>query len=105
VRTLAISRACVSNYGKAFGVSGNINLAWLYIQAPGIGSEHADGVQCYSLGSTGTVTVKNSTFKMAGSATAGYFSADNWQGSHVFGNVLFEGAITDCVSRQTVAQR
>lgn len=72
-------------------VSGNINLAWVYIQATGVGDDHADGVQCYSPGSTGTVTVKNSTFRMAGSTTAGYFSADNWQGSHVFENVLFEG--------------
>ncbi|MEH2588335.1 hypothetical protein V1273_002174 [Bradyrhizobium sp. AZCC 1721] len=72
-------------------VSGNINLTWVYITATGVGSDHADGLQCYSPGSTGAVTVKNSTFKMAGATTAGYFSADNWQGSHVFENVLFEG--------------
>ena len=28
---------------------------------------------------------------MAGVTTAGYFSADDWRGSHVFENVLFEG--------------
>jgi hypothetical protein len=72
-------------------VSGDINLAWVYITATGVDSDHADGVQCYSPGSTGTVTVKNSTFKMAGVTNAGYFSADNWRGSHVFENVLFEG--------------
>lgn len=70
--------------------SGNINLTWVYITATAVAGDHTDGVQCYAPGSTGTVTVKNSTFKM-GSANAGYFSADNWQGSHVFENVLFEG--------------
>ncbi|RYH21857.1 MAG: hypothetical protein EON54_25435 [Alcaligenaceae bacterium] len=72
-------------------VSGSIRLNWVYVAATGVGGDHADGVQCYSPGSTGTVTVKNSTFKMAGSTTAGYFSADNWQGTHVFENVLFDG--------------
>lgn len=70
--------------------NGNINLTWVYITATAVGADHTDGLQCYAPGSTGTVTVKNSTFKM-GSANAGYFSADNWQGSHVFENVLFEG--------------
>jgi hypothetical protein len=72
-------------------VSGNINLTWVYIEATGVGQDHADGLQCYSPGSTGTVTVKNSTFKMAGVTTAGYWSADDWRGSHVLENVLFEG--------------
>jgi hypothetical protein len=72
-------------------VSGDINLTWVYVMATGIDSDHADGVQCYSPGSTGTVTVKNSTFKMAGATTAGYFSADNWRGTHIFENVLFDG--------------
>jgi hypothetical protein len=72
-------------------VSGNINLTWVYIMATGVDGDHADGVQCYSPGSTGAVTVNNSTFKMAGATTAGYFSADDWRGSHVLENVLFEG--------------
>jgi hypothetical protein len=72
-------------------IGGDINLTWVYITATGLEGDHADGVQCYAPGSTGTVTVKNSTFKMAGVTTAGYFSADDWRGSHVFENVLFEG--------------
>lgn len=71
--------------------SGNINLTWVYIEATGVENDHADGLQCYAPGSTGTVTVKNSTFKMAGVTTAGYWSADDWRGSHVLENVLFEG--------------
>jgi hypothetical protein len=72
-------------------IAGNINLTWVYIAATGLDGDHTDGVQCYSPGSTGTVTVKNSTFKVSGSSTAGYFSADNWRGVHVLENVLFEG--------------
>ncbi|MCK1709645.1 MULTISPECIES: hypothetical protein [unclassified Bradyrhizobium] len=72
-------------------ISGDINMSWVYIEATGVEGDHADGVQCYAPGSTGTVTVKNSTFKMAGVTTAGYFSSDGWRGSHVFENVLFDG--------------
>lgn len=72
-------------------MSGNINLTWVYIAATGVDDDHADGLQCYAPGSTGAVTVKNSTFKMAGVTNAGYWSADNWRGSHVLENVLFEG--------------
>jgi hypothetical protein len=72
-------------------ISGNINLTWVYIAATGLGNDHADGLQCYSPGSTGIITVKNSTFKMAGATTAGYWSADDWRGAHVLENVLFEG--------------
>jgi hypothetical protein len=72
-------------------VRGNINLTWVYIAATGIDDDHADGLQCYAPGATGTVTVKNSTFKMAGVTTAGYWSSDDWRGSHVLENVLFEG--------------
>lgn len=71
-------------------VSGAINLTWMWIEVKGVGSDHADGLQCYSPGSTGSVTVKNSTFK-ATNANAAYFSADNWKGSHSFENVLFWG--------------
>jgi hypothetical protein len=72
-------------------ISGNINLTWVYIVATGVGDDHADGLQCYAPGNTGTVTVKNSTFKMAGATTAGYFASDDWRGTHVFENVLFDG--------------
>lgn len=72
-------------------IGGTINLTWVYVAATGVGRDHADGLQCYAPGSTGTVTVKNSTFKMAGVTTAGYFSADGWRGTHLFENVLFEG--------------
>lgn len=72
-------------------VSGNQNLLWMWIEATGTGTDHADGIQCYSPGSTGTLTVKNTTIKVSGEMNAAYFSADNWQGSHVLENVLLWG--------------
>lgn len=73
---------------------GDINLNWVWVEAdarnyPG---DHADGLQCYGPGNSGTITVKNSTFRAySGNATAGYFAADNWRGNHLFENVLFWG--------------
>lgn len=72
--------------------SGNLNLNWVWVEAQGVSGDHADGLQCYSPGSTGTNVIKNTTFRAYNhDATAGYFSADNWKGSHVFENVLFWG--------------
>lgn len=73
-------------------VSGNLNLNSVWVEAKGVSGDHADGLQCYSPGSTGVNTIKNTTFRAYNdNATAGYFSADNWKGSHVFENVLFWG--------------
>lgn len=72
-------------------VSGNQNLSWMWIEAIGTGSDHADGIQCYSPNSTGTLTLKNSTIKVGGAVNAAYFAADNWKGSHVLENVLIWG--------------
>jgi hypothetical protein len=72
-------------------VSGSQNLSWMWIEATGIGSDHADGIQCYSPGSGGTLTVKNTTIKVSGEMNAAYFAADDWNGSHVLENVLLWG--------------
>jgi hypothetical protein len=71
--------------------SGTQNLNYMYFEITGTGDDHADGVQCYAPGSSGVVTVKNTTFKLAGAMNAGYWSADGWKGSHVFENVVFWG--------------
>lgn len=71
-------------------VSGTISMSWVWIEVAGTGDDHADGLQCYGPGNSGAVIVKNSTFKGT-NANAGYFSADNWKGSHSFENVLFTG--------------
>jgi hypothetical protein len=72
-------------------VEGNQTLTNMWIEAVGTGTDHADGIQCYSPGSTGTVTVKNTTIKVGGEMNAAYFAADNWNGSHVLENVLLWG--------------
>jgi hypothetical protein len=72
-------------------VSGNQNLSWMWIDVVGTGSDHADGLQCYSPGSTGVLTVKNTTIRASGAMNAAYFAADNWKGSHVLENVLLWG--------------
>src|SRR5690606_10872364 len=72
-------------------VSGTQNLSWMWIEAVGTGADHADGIQCYSPGGTGVLTVKNTTIKVGGAVNAAYFSADNWNGSHVLENVLIWG--------------
>jgi hypothetical protein len=72
-------------------VSGTQNLSYMWIEATGVGEDHADGVQCYSPGSRGDVTVKNTTIKLGGANNAGYWTSDNWMGTHTFENVLFWG--------------
>lgn len=72
--------------------SGNLNLNWVWVEAQGVSGDHADGLQCYSPGSTGVNTIKNTTFRAYNhDATAAYFSADDWKGSHNFEDVLFWG--------------
>jgi hypothetical protein len=73
-------------------VTGTLSINSMWIEAKGRSGDHADGLQCYSPGSTGTNVITNTTFRAYNSnATAGYFSADNWKGSHRFENVLFWG--------------
>lgn len=73
-------------------VTGTLNIDSMWIEAQGVSGDHADGLQCYSPGSSGTNIIKNTTFRAYNNnATAGYFSADNWKGSHSFENVLFWG--------------
>jgi len=69
---------------------GNVNVNWSYVETQGVPGDHADGLQCY--GSGGNITVKNTTFRSHNNdATAGYFAADGWQGTHTFEDVLFWG--------------
>lgn len=44
---------------------GNMNLNWVWIYVYPEAGDHADGLQCYSPGSTGVVTIKNTTFYVA----------------------------------------
>lgn len=55
-----------------------------------LSGDHGDGIQVYSPGSTGTFLLRNSTVRWTTSnATAGFFIADNWQGTVVIENSVF----------------
>jgi len=64
-----------------------------YLESKGEGEDHADTLQAYSPGTVGgSVTLINThvrAFNQA--ATAGYFTADNWDGKIIHRNVLYQG--------------
>lgn len=64
-----------------------------YLEATGQGDDHADVIQAYSPGSTGTLTLRNTTIRAhETAATAGVFIADNWGPNLIdFENVVFWG--------------
>lgn len=81
-----------SREGVRIGGGGNITIDGCYIEVNGTGSDHADGVQAYSPGSKGVVTVRNTLIKCGlTAATAGFFVADNYTGDFGFENVVFHG--------------
>lgn len=76
------------------GAAGNVEIRNTYVEATGQGADHADALQIYAPGGTGTMTIRNCHFRVAGSVgtpNAAYFSSDNWMGNHVFENVILSG--------------
>lgn len=67
-----------SREGIRVGGGGNFLIDGCYIEAIGVGDDHADGIQAYAPGGRGDIKILNSTIKCGGSATAGLFIADNW---------------------------
>ena len=62
----------------------NIVIEDSWLEAQGSGSDHADTIQAYAPGSTGTLTIRRSTIRAyTGSATAGIFIADDWTANEV----------------------
>lgn len=81
------SRECVR-----IGGSGNFIIDNCYLEALGVGSDHADVIQAYSPGGRGALKVSNTaivTHDIA--ANAGLFIADNWTGTIDLENVVFIG--------------
>ena len=71
---------------------GDITISNSYIETTGQGSDHADGIQAYAPGSTGNVTITNTTIVAHNTAaTAGMFIADDYSGTFTFDNVVFQG--------------
>jgi hypothetical protein len=73
--------------------SGNMVITDSYLEATGQGDDHADGIQAYSPGSHGTLTLRNTSIVAHNTAaTAGIFIADNWKADMVdLENVMFKG--------------
>src|SRR6185312_13978293 len=64
------------------GGAGSFTFDGCYLEATGIGADHADVIQAYAPGKTGTLTIKNTTLRSHNTAaTAGLFIADNWTGT------------------------
>ncbi|WP_304523531.1 bluetail domain-containing putative surface protein, partial [Cyanobium sp. Copco_Reservoir_LC18] len=64
----------------------------MYIEAYGMGTDHADALQIYSPGSEGRLTIRNSTLRVdgqPGTPNAAYFT--DWNGANVLENVLLSG--------------
>lgn len=74
------------------GGSGLVRIEQSWLEAEGIPGDHADVIQAYAPGSTGTIHVTNSTIRAYNQdATAGLFVADNWTGTVRLENVVFWG--------------
>ncbi|WP_416193388.1 Ig-like domain-containing protein [Nitrobacter sp. TKz-YC01] len=78
--------------GVRIGGGGDIVINNSYIETTGKPGDHADGIQAYAPGSTGNVTITNTTIVSHNSnATAGMFVADDYNGTFTFNNVVFQG--------------
>jgi hypothetical protein len=71
---------------------GTFSISNSYLEATGIGSDHADVIQAYSPGDCGTIHISNTSIVAHNTAaTAGMFVSDNWTGSISLNNVVFNG--------------
>ena len=81
-----------SREGVRIGGSGNVTINDAYIEATGQPTDHADSIQAYAPGASGTVTITNTEIVAhSGNATAGMFVADGYTGTFIFDNVVFNG--------------
>ncbi|MEH2588309.1 Ig-like domain-containing protein [Bradyrhizobium sp. AZCC 1721] len=81
-----------SREGVRIGGDGDVTISNSYLESTGQGSDHADTIQIYAPGSTGNVTITNTTIVAhTTAATAGMFVADDWSGTLTFDNVVFQG--------------
>jgi hypothetical protein len=74
-----------------------------YIDVDGVGDDHADGIQAFSPGNTGTIFLNNTFIRAyragegpGGSGSVGTFIADNWTGTFKCRNVIFHSGEFGC---------
>jgi hypothetical protein len=80
---------------------GTFTIDGCWLEAIGIGNDHADCIQCYSPGDVGSLHIRNTTIRAYRTSdvmpphigSQGLFVADNWTGTiHInFRNVFFVG--------------
>ncbi len=70
--------------------SGTVNLNWCYLHVYTVGDDHADAIQVYSPGDSGTWNISHCAIRNAAS-NAGIFCADNHESHWNLSYVLFEG--------------
>jgi hypothetical protein len=74
------------------GGSGSFLIDNCYLEALGVGSDHADVIQAYAPGGRGTLRVSNTAIVTHSVASnVGLFIADNWTGTIDLENVAFIG--------------
>ena len=78
-----------SREGVRIGGSGDVTISNSFIGVTGQQGDHADGIQAYSPGSSGTVTITNTT--IAAHSAVGMFIADGYTGTFTLNNVIFDG--------------
>ena len=77
--------------------SGSITIDECYLEATGVGEDHADVIQAYAPGATGALILTNSCIvSHLTAATAGLFIADGWSGNVTLENVAFIGGPYGC---------
>jgi hypothetical protein len=80
-----------SDEGIRVGGAGTVNVSNTYVDTTALPGDHADGIQAYAPGATGTLNMTNVTFQTHSDGNSGMFIADGWIGSINMNNVLFIG--------------
>jgi hypothetical protein len=87
---------CRVNSRECVRVAGNgVDIRNCYLKAEGEGADHADTIQAYSPGQTGSHIQVTDTAVVMGTVAinAGLFVADSWSGTVTCNNVMFQGGL------------
>ena len=72
--------------------SGTFTYQNCYLEAKGVGDDHADVIQAYAPGARGTIVLRNTHIRAYNqAATAGLWVADNWTGGIDIKDTIFQG--------------
>jgi hypothetical protein len=85
---------CRVDSAECVRMAGNVvDIRNCYLEATGVGDDHADVIQAYDPGQhSGTIIVSNTSIVAhTTAATAGLFVADDWGGTVTLNNVVFNG--------------